>query len=176
MENRIEEHDFLVENNSTDSTKFYYPVEYDQSIIGLCNLYNANSLNKEALADYENYFFQEDELFLVFKDTYCKLHIAKGGAKGEFESIIVAYEKDLPRKITFKKIVFSQEFKTNNGIRLGMDMDAFIKSIPKNIRLTKVSNGKSIVFSFFDESMPYRATYLFSDNRLIRLEFGFSED
>lgn len=154
----------------------YYPIGYDQSIVGLCNLFDSKSINLNVLNNYENYLTNEDKLFLVFENTYCELHIANGGSKGEFQSVKVAYQKEVDKNSLSRKVNFNNCFLTNNGIKLGMDIDEFLKVIPYKTELEKYVFKEEIRFSFFDSSMPYRANYLFKKKQLVSFDFGFSED
>lgn len=156
--------------------KTYYPKEYDQSIKNICNLFESKSLNQEVFGDYEKFLFHLDELFIVNKTSYCKLHIANGGAKGEFQSVTVGLLNDLPKNMDYKGIIYKHDFKTNNNIILGMSVEEFNKQIPKSIELNKTVKGNTILINVKDSFNTYEANYKFYENQLINFNFGYSED
>jgi hypothetical protein len=159
-----------------DSLKSYYPKEYDQSIIGICDLFDAESINKEVFKDYERFLYQADELFIVSNTSYCRLHIANGGKKGEFQSVTVGRLSTLLNEIKYKGIEYKEDFKTNNSISLGMSLEDFYKTIPKNIKLSKSIKEKSVLIKVNDTFNSYSADYTFLEGHLVEFSFGYSED
>jgi hypothetical protein len=154
----------------------YYPEEYDQGIDGICSLFNSKNLNKKVLANYEANLFQADEIFIVNQDMYCRLHIVNGGEKGEFQSAIIGYIKDLPETLNFKVLLYEETFKTNNGFSLGMTLEEFDKLFSLKTKCEKITKDNTIEFVLSDSYNVYRASYKFFDNQLVELSFGYSED
>ena len=154
----------------------YYPEEYDQGIDGICSLFNSKNLNKKVLANYEANLFQADEIFIVNQDMYCRLHIVNGGEKGEFQSAIIGYIKDLPEILNFKVLLYEETFKTNNGFSLGMTLEEFDKLFSLKTKCEKITKDNTIEFVLSDSYNVYRASYKFFDNQLVELSFGYSED
>lgn len=164
-----------------DSTKrrselFYFPKSYDQSIKGLFNLFDSKSLNPKIFENYEKYLFQSDELFIVNETSYCRLHIANGGSKGEFQTATIGYLSDLPKDLRFIKVTYNNDFKTNNGVVLGMTIEGFYKAFPKSMRFEKFTEGNFKFIRIRDSYETYFANYQFQENKLMNFSIGYSED
>lgn len=161
------------ENANVIKKDHAYPVNYDQSLVGICELYNPQSLNSRLFNGYENKLSEEDEFIIVNSNSYCKRHIANGGKKGEFQSMEIGYLND---SILLKSTFTETNFTTNNHIELGMSLDNFVSNMPKGNKFVKSSDGDNTVMEIKDSYHTYAALYKFKNDKLVYFYFGYSED
>ena len=156
--------------------KNYYPKEYDQGIIGICNLFEANSLNKIVKTNYDDLLNESDEILIINKTSFCKMHIANGGKKGDFQRIEVGYLTQLRNEYKENSFIQIENFKSNRGVHLGMSIENFNNVFPSTDMKSTIIEPEQITIKIDDDFNVYSASYVFIDSKLVHFQFGYDED
>lgn len=155
------------------SNKSYYPDTYDYEIIEIGSLFDSSSVNLD-LNKVRSLLTSMDEIVLVNSKEQCKMHIANGGKFGEFSHVRLTKLESNSVDLKHCYNTNVEVFKTNLGNYLGMNFQDFMK-INSNKKFIENKKADRFTLTFTDEYEMYKAEYLFINDVLENIDFGYYE-
>ena len=111
-------------------------------------------------------------VILANKDSnqYLELHHSNGGYPNQFDIFTVSYVT--PEIKNYRKTV-SESFTTENGIQLGLSLNAFTKIFSKINFEKEKKSSKEITYRYHDVNNTYLAEYTFKNGSLYKFRIGY---